>query len=130
MAWERVYTINDFRDGPRLGVADVEGAPHVYQSLFDSELDDYAAYCLVAPSSCDLLELVLEDWGIWVRWDEAFQRGKASKASHPALPNERERHEEIKRLIGDRLFVHPDSGRKLIAEFRSIRAGWDGFEVQ
>src|SRR5271165_1788256 len=102
MAWERVHTINEFLDKPRLGVADVDGVRHVYQSPFDGALDDYAEYFLVAPIAPDLLDLVLEGWGIWIRWVQAFELGETSKATHPALPEERERHEEIKRLIGDR----------------------------
>src|SRR5277367_2520052 len=105
MAWERVYTTNDYYDGPRLGVADVEGVPNIYQSPFDEARGDYAEYFLVAPITSDLLDLVQEDWAIWIRWERAFKRGETSTATHPALPPERERHEEIKRLIGDRLSV-------------------------
>jgi len=72
MAWERVYTINDFWDGARLGVADVWGYPHVYQSPFDPSLDDYSDFYLVAPIEQDLLNLVLEDWEIWKRWSSAL----------------------------------------------------------
>lgn len=128
MAWERVHTTNDYYDGPRLGVADVERAPHIYQSPFDEARDDYAEYFLVAPISADLLNLVLEDWAIWIRWERAFKRGEASTATHPALPAERERHEELKRLIGDRMFVDATTGRKLNGEFRTTREGVE--EVQ
>jgi hypothetical protein len=119
MAWERVHTTNDYYDGPRLGVADVEGAPHIYQSPFDEARSNYAEYFLVGPISADLLDLVLEDWAIWTRWERAFKCGEVSTAAHPALPAERERHEEIKQLIGDRLFVDPSAGRKLNGEFRT-----------
>jgi len=130
MAWERVRTVNEFWDGPRLGVADVEGVPHIYRSPFDAALDDYADYFLVVPIARDLLDLVLEDWGIWIRWEQAFKRSEVSEGTHPALPEERERYEEIKLQIGDRLFVDADMGRKLKAEFRSVHVGWDGVEVQ
>ena len=131
MAWERVYTINDFWDGPRLGIADVEGIPHIYRSPFDTAADAFAEYFLVAPIDRDLLDLVLEDWRIWIRWEQAYKRGEASKETHPALPKDRERYEEIKRLISNRLFVDADTGQKLKAEFRTVKVGWDGIvEVQ
>ena len=41
MSWERVHTVNDFYDGPRLGVADYLGKPHIYQSEFSEAEDDY-----------------------------------------------------------------------------------------
>jgi hypothetical protein len=33
--WEKVYTVTDFYDGPRLGVADYNGQPHLYESRWD-----------------------------------------------------------------------------------------------
>lgn len=41
MAWDRVYTINDYYDGPRLGIADVDGVPHIYEAEFDYSSDEY-----------------------------------------------------------------------------------------
>lgn len=73
---------------------------------------------------------MLEDWGTWIRWEQAFKSGEASKATHPALSEERERYEEVKRQIGGRLFVDADTGRELKAEFRSVHVGWDGVEVK
>jgi hypothetical protein len=106
-------------------VADVQGAPHIYQSPFDEARGDYAEYFLVAPISAELLSLVLEDWEIWIRWERAFKCGEASTATHPAPPAERGRHEELERLIGERLALDATTGRKLNGEFRSTP---DGFE--
>jgi len=50
VAWERVYTINDFWDGPRFGVADVSGRPHIYESPFDSGKDNFEDFFVVSPS--------------------------------------------------------------------------------
>jgi hypothetical protein len=33
MAWDRVHTVNDYYDGPRLGIADVDRVPHIYMRL-------------------------------------------------------------------------------------------------
>ncbi len=130
VAWERVYTVNDFWDCPRLGVANVSGQPHIYKSLFNDLKDDWEDFFVVSPIESEFLALVLEDWGIWIRWSEAFDRGETSKETHPALPQDRSRHDQIKSLIGTRL--EPDSAncRKLKAEFRSVRRGWSGMEVQ
>ncbi|MBY0507607.1 MAG: hypothetical protein K2X03_27080 [Bryobacteraceae bacterium] len=130
MAWERVYTINDFWDRPRLGIANVAGVPHIYQSPFDSAHDDFADHYLVRQVDPDLLELVLEDWAIWMRWSEAFDQGLASTESHPALPADRVRHDELQIRIGSRLSVDPAAGRKVWGQFRNIKRGWDGFEVE
>jgi hypothetical protein len=46
VAWERVYTINDFFDCPRLGVADVFGHPDIYALAFNTLKDDYEDFFL------------------------------------------------------------------------------------
>lgn len=130
MTWERVYTINNFWDSPRLGVADVFGHPHIYEAPFSEPKDDYEDFFLVSPIDPELLRLVLEDWEIWIRWSDAFARGEASRETHPALPSDRPRHDELTKLIGDRLKTNPSDSEKLHAEFRSVQKGWNGMEVQ
>ena len=130
VTWERVYTVNDFWDRPRLGVANVSGHPHIYESPFNKDKDDFEDLYLVSPIEPELLALVLEDWDIWNRWSEAFDRGETSRETHPALPPDRARHDELKNLIGARFKRHPANCRKFKAEFRSVRRGWNGMEVE
>jgi hypothetical protein len=33
--FEKVYTVTDFYDGPRGGIANFRGHPHVYESLWN-----------------------------------------------------------------------------------------------
>jgi hypothetical protein len=130
VAWDRVYTVNSFWDRPRLGVANLSGCPCIYESPFNEANDDYEDFYVVSPIDPDLFRLVLEDWGIWIRWCEAFDRKETSKETHPALPSDRARHDELKNLIGTRLRPDPAICQNLIAEFRNVRLGWNGLEVQ
>jgi hypothetical protein len=59
VAWERVPTVNDFWDGPRRGVAEVSGGPHIYESPFSETKDDFEEFFLVSPIETDLLALVI-----------------------------------------------------------------------
>jgi hypothetical protein len=115
--WERVYTINEFWDGPRLGVADVSAVPYIYSSPFNVENDDFEDFFLVSPIDPELLSLVLEDWDIWLRWREAFDKGETTKETHPALPADRPRSQELKGFLGTRLAVDVQNCKKLFAEF-------------
>jgi len=117
MAWDRVYTVNDYYDGPRLGIADVDGVPHIYESEFDHSSDEYGDAYFVSAIDEGLFALVLEDWEIWLRWDSAFKRGEVSVRSHPALPEDRERHETLRIAIGDRLRVDRAQSRYMKARF-------------
>ncbi len=119
MAWDRVHTVNDYYDGPRLGIADVDGVPHIYEAEFDYSSDEFGDTYFASPVDENLLRLVMEDWEIWLRWNSAFRRGDASRETHPALPQDRERHEALKIAIGDRLRVDRAHAKYLKARFES-----------
>jgi hypothetical protein len=119
MAWDRVYTINDYYDGPRLGIADVDGVPHIYEAEFDHSTDAYGDTYFVSPVDEGLLSLVLESWEIWLRWQSAFKQGEASIKSHPALPDDRERHDALKIVIGDRLRADRTNAKYVKARFKT-----------
>ena len=124
--FEAVYTMTTFYDGPRGGVADFEGRPHAYASLFDESVG-YSDTFLLMPIDDELFRFALEDWAIWLRWDEAFRAGKTPQETHPALPSDRQRHEELERLIGGRLDPRPELSYRARAEFRP---GSPGFGLQ
>jgi hypothetical protein len=106
--WQRLLTINEYYDGPIFGIAELDGKPHVYDREWNAEADEYGPRFRLSAIEPDLLALVSEDWEIWLRWDAAFKRGEIDLSSHPALPSERARHEEIKALIGNRLEAKRD----------------------
>jgi hypothetical protein len=130
MAWERVHTVNDYYDGPRRGVAEFHGKPHVYESQFSDIADDYTDRFLLMEIDSELFKLALEDWTIWLRWHAAYQRGEASLDTHPARPVDRSRHEMLAQLVGNRLCAEPSRSAVMAAEFRNVVGGWDSFEVQ
>jgi len=99
MKADRVLTINDYYDGPRLGIAELDGIPHIYEAEFDQSSDEYGDRYFLSLIDQELLAAVMEDWAIWCRWDEAHKRGEAVSETHPALPYERSRHAELKQLI-------------------------------
>lgn len=100
--WQLVHTVNEFYDGPIFGVADYEGTPHVYEAPWDDVGEQYGPLFRLSTIEPDLLALILEDWAIWLRWEAAFHEGLAPHETHPALPVDRPRHEELKAQIGVR----------------------------
>jgi hypothetical protein len=123
--WERVYTINGYYDGPLFGVADYRGAPHVYNREFDTDADEYSPWYCLAPIEAGLLALVLEDWEIWLRWQGAYLKKEVSLDTHPALPEDRARHEAIKAEIGGRFEALKKGPTRAIPDFRSGDKGED-----
>jgi hypothetical protein len=38
--YERVHTMTDYYDGPRKGLANFEGMPHLYEAEWDDQADN------------------------------------------------------------------------------------------
>ena len=120
--FETVHTMTDYYDGPRAGVADFRGAPHVYESEFLDSLNNYTELFRLSPIPDDLFQLALEDWDIWLRWDAARKRGETPQETHPALPIDRARHDELEKLLNVKLVIDPSNCVIATAEFRVVDA--------
>ncbi|MFT3775719.1 MAG: hypothetical protein QM820_61010 [Minicystis sp.] len=125
MTFERVHTMTDFYDGPRGGIADFGGHPHLYESEWDDVANNFATTFRLSPVPPDVLALALEDWAIWERWLTAFQRGCTTQDTHPALPEDRARHDALEGLLRERLRIDPENFVRASAEFRTA-PDWDG----
>jgi hypothetical protein len=135
--FETVYTVPSYYDGPRTGIADYHGKPHLFQSEFrdfrtglDGEPPDDDAFLLM-PIDQAVFELALEDGEIWRRWEMAASLGIASIDTHPALPEEQSGHREIQRLLEGRLDVDPAKSVRKGAEFRVRNdPAWSGHGIR
>lgn len=129
--FETVHTVFDYYDGPRSGITDFRGKPHVYESIFDDTLDDYSDTFRLSPISDAVLRLALEDWAIWLRWETAFHRGETPRETHPALSSDRARHDELRQLLHGQLAIDPSNCFCATAEFR-VRHDetWSGYGMR
>jgi hypothetical protein len=118
LEWQRVYTVNEYYDGEVFGLAEFNGEPYAYDREWDENADEYGSHFLLAPVEPDLLALVLEDWEIWLRWQAAYHQKLATEETHPALPEERERHEALQSQIGDRLNARRRGALRVGGKFR------------
>ena len=97
--FERVRTVTDYYDGPVRGIADFQGSPHLYEAEWDEQGEEYSSTFLLSPLSDDAVRLMLEDWDIWLRWEAAFHEGRTTQETHPALPEDRARHQQLQALL-------------------------------
>jgi hypothetical protein len=107
LEYEPVFTVTDYWDGPRKGIANYQGEPHFYECIFDVAADDYSESFLLTPLDPEFFQLAMEDWEIWQRWESAFHQGKADKDTHPALAPESSRHLELKQILDKALVTDP-----------------------
>jgi hypothetical protein len=106
---EEVFTVTEYYDGPRQGVANFKGQPHFYDCVFDEGRNDYSNLFALTPVSAHIFDLAREDWAIWERWEAAFYAGNTTRESHPALPQDRVRHEEIRAILGSALKTNKET---------------------
>jgi hypothetical protein len=123
--WKKVYTVNEYYDGVVFGVADYCGVPHVYDRKWDAATDEYGLNFQLAKIDADLLALILEDWEIWLRWQLAYSNGLAKVDTHPALPEERMRHQEIEAKIGERFNDLKGGPIEKAGNFRYTNGIWE-----
>jgi hypothetical protein len=77
--FETVYTVEDYYDGPRSGVADFNGQPHFYRSVYldtdqwDADEDRFE----LTPIRPEIRDLAVEDFALWQRWQVAELAGGA-----------------------------------------------------
>jgi len=123
--FEQVYTVNDFWDMPRAGVADLDGAPHVYRSIWRDDIDDWDPdnRFELSPLPPEILALVLEDWAIWRRWEDAYYAHQTTDTTHPALPGDRDRHNKLAPIVEKALEIDPSARRVAIGTFRARGGG-------
>ena len=113
-----IHTITDWYDGARAGVADLNGKPHYYECRWDEVKDGWSEVYLLKPIDDETFQLAMEDWGIWLRWEAAFREGKTTQETHPVLPEERERHAQLAKVLAERLVIEPYTSIKATGEFK------------
>jgi len=123
--YEKIYTVFDFYDGIRTGIADFNGAHHYYERPSDEAQGDWADYFLLKPIDEETFQLAMEDWAIWQRWYAASLARETTVDTHPALPEDRARHDEIQAILKRRLVVNPATDIKAQGEIqRNYEGVW------
>ena len=118
MRYEKVYTLEGWYDGPRSGVADYKGKPHIYESNWREDEDLPYLYDL-KPINKSELKLVMEMWNIWKRWEKANINGKVPDNTHPALPEDKARYKELEKLLKPLYEIDYSSSIKAKGEFKA-----------
>lgn len=127
--YDRVYTVTDYYDGPRAGVSDLNGQPHYNECQFDEAESNWSEIFLLKPIDFETFRLAMEDWEIWERWYAACEDGKVSSEMHPALPEDRDRQNEICAILESQLKVNPTTDIKAKGEFEVVEAKRKGQSI-
>lgn len=113
----KVYTITEWYDGARGGIADLDGEPYYYENHWNDEKNGWNEIYFLKLLDAETFALAMEDWAIWLRWEQAYKEGKTAHETHPALPSERQRHDELSAILAERLVLDRDASVKAKADF-------------
>lgn len=67
---DKVMTIHDWWDGPRLGLATFQDTICLYERAFSEELDDYTDFYDLTPLEEPVVATIMENWQKWIGWME------------------------------------------------------------
>ena len=109
MSKDTVHTVEAYWDGPIAGVANFSEKPHYYDVVEDDaeDADSSLLYTLI-PLNEEIFESVMENWAIWQRWYKAHEAGETSLDTHPALPEDKDNYNLLKKKIDSFLFQNRD----------------------
>ncbi|ANB07122.1 hypothetical protein SAM40697_3164 [Streptomyces ambofaciens] len=114
--FERVYAELEWYDGPRVGLADINGKPHYFQNRDYAEgTDEYQVW----PASEAAVTLEREQWAIFTRWNERRAAGEFGPESHPDHGGIDARYDELELLLAPHR-QEPDDARRLVGEVRFV----------
>ncbi len=120
--YEYVFTVIEYYDGPRKGVANLQEKPHFFECILDETTNDYTEMFYLTPLDSHSFQLAIEDWEIWRRWESAFLKGDADTGTHPALSHEAMRRAELKVILDKVLVTEPMRAIQRIGKFEVLGA--------
>ncbi len=113
---EHVFVENEWYDGPRAGVANVNGRPHRFVSQWDEQDDELLGTYLVWPVEEDELALEQEQWRIFSEWNKQYVAGRLGSETHPGHPGTDGRWDEITLQLASRRETVPSTARRAKAQ--------------
>jgi hypothetical protein len=127
--FETVYTVMDYYDGPRTGTANLNGTPYHFDREYDEINDDWSDTYLLTPMDSTMLRDELEIWQIWLRWKTARDSGLVTLESHPALPEDRQRFNELQHNLKQALANNKLPTIRARASFSAAARNFAGITV-
>jgi hypothetical protein len=125
MVFERVYTVWDYYDGERSGIAEYCGQPHHFRCEWNEAKYDYADTFVLTPIDQETLTLAMEQSAIWRECEAAFHRGEAPKSTHPGLAGTNPRYAELDATLTARTSLQPTQAIRARPVFREPGATWE-----
>jgi hypothetical protein len=103
MRYERVHTVWDLYDGVRSGIADLNGAPHYFASVFDETADEYSDNFKLYPIGPEFMQRAMRKCDIYRAWERKFLSGQADLKTHPGHGGINAEYDQLKSWLDDQI---------------------------
>jgi hypothetical protein len=134
--FQTVHTMEDYYDGPRSGVADFDGQPHYYRSIYldTPEWNPNEDRFELSPVTPEVLATACEAAAIFKRWDIVRQARSGfsyTDEEFGALPEERARYRELEQFL-ESSYARAVRARRVLVhgEFRVCDSSASRFQVR
>ena len=101
--FEEVYTVWEYYDGPRTGIANFKGELHYFECGWDEALDDYSEMYTLRSIDKEILPLVDELDQIWKDWVTRLHKGEVDAITHPGYKNHNPRFGQLSDLLDKKM---------------------------
>lgn len=102
---EEVITINNWCDGPLLGLAYYHGAVCIYERVFDETIDDWSDEFDLTPIDFNSQNKILNEWHKWCdavsanAFDDYYAAHSGSRAINNAIEESKSKRKYRKKAI-------------------------------
>lgn len=115
-----LYLVTDYCELPRKGIADYNGVPHYFVSLFDDNSNDWSDIFMLFKIDNHLFDLSLIAWAIERRFsvskiEEDIQYNRIS-----ALPEEKNKLNSIINHIETKISINPHAAAYVYGKFHLL----------
>ena len=126
--FETVYTVDEYYDGPRSGIADFGGVPHFYRSVYldtvhwNPDEDRFE----LSPVTAAVRDMAVEAYKLWQRWQSASFAGTAPETEDNAprvLSEDRPRYETLMLALAPHLRIDSNHRFLMRGEFTTSPQG-------
>jgi hypothetical protein len=127
LLFEHVYTIDEWRAGPKAGVANFAGAPHFYRCVGpgSNAWNPNEERFELTPLSPELFEMILEASALFGRWHPGPRTSSRSALNGVGAAEDWARYETLERQIADALATrHPIAIMRGHFDFDPDRVRW------
>jgi hypothetical protein len=117
--YDKVFTVLEYCDGPRKGIAGCAARPHFFECLTNEE-NGYSDQYLLTPISNATFRLAMEASEIWRKWELIFLSGRRSGTSSRDYLQDTQRYRKLNRVLKKRLVTVSRNAVARTGEFEAL----------